>query len=294
MVRPVRFGFNEQTAESNAFQQQPGRLRPEEIQENAQREFDTFVDQLREAGIEVTVVEDTPEPHTPDSIFPNNWVSFHADGKVVLYPMQAPNRRSERRQDIVDQFLARYTGGRLLDFSGYESQGLFLEGTGSMILDRVNGVVYACLSPRTSAQLLQEYGARMGYRVVAFHASDARNQAIYHTNVMMALGASVAVLCVDAVRDAAERQALMASLAASGHEVVAITFDQMNAFAGNMLELLDGDGQRRMVMSARAYHSLTPAQIEAISRHARPIVVPLDVVETYGGGSVRCMLAEVF
>lgn len=294
MIRPARFGFNELTAADNRFQQNDPALPPAEIQARAVREFDAFVAQLREASITVTVFDDTPEPHTPDAVFPNNWISFHASGRILLYPMYAANRRLERRHDIVVHFAELYPEPEKIDLSASEEEDLYLEGTGSMVLDRVNGIAYASVSPRTSPELVEEFCRLMEYRAVLFHGTDASGQPIYHTNVVMALGSEVAVVCLECIEAEAERLEVEKSLISTGHRVVEISRAQMAAFAGNMLELTDAEGNSRMVMSQRAYRSLSPEQLEQISAFARPLIVPLDVIETYGGGSVRCMLAEVF
>lgn len=290
MVRPVRFGYNEQTAESNAFQTNDTSRSSAQIQAAAAAEFDTFVAMLREKGVQVTVIEDTVEPHTPDSIFPNNWISFHED-QLFIYPMYAPNRRLERREDIVAQLGA---GRKIIDFSPNEHTNRMLEGTGSMVLDRANRVAYACLSPRTEATLFAEFCAAAGYRPVAFTSVDEHGKEVYHTNVMMAIGARVAVVCFDSIADAAERAAVQAALAETGHECVALSFAQMNQFAGNMLAVSGSDNVEYLVMSKRAWDSLDAAQRATIERLSTPLVIPIDVIETYGGGSVRCMMAEVF
>ncbi|MDX1906106.1 MAG: arginine deiminase-related protein [Bacteroidia bacterium] len=294
MIRPVRFGYNAQTAESNAFQHAPDALSPEQIQAQALAEFDTFVGMLRAAGVQVTVFEDTPDPHTPDSIFPNNWISTHAGGQVFVYPMQAPNRQAERREDIIHWALGRYEHGHLTDLTTMAG-GTFLEGTGSMILDRTHGVIYACLSPRTDPVLLEQFARQLQYKTVVFEAADARGQAIYHTNVMMALGQSLAVVCLGAVTRATDRDTLVDSLETSGYAILDISLEQMEQFAGNMLEVRSQqDGQQHMVLSRRAWDSLSSAQRDLLSHFTVPLVIPLDVIETYGGGSVRCMMAEIF
>lgn len=294
MVRPVRFGYNDQTASSNAFQQAPGAEAPETVQAQALREFDLFVKLLRDAGVQVTVFDDHPEPHTPDSIFPNNWISFHPEGTAVLYPMHAPNRRAERRSDVVDS-LSRGVGGfRLLDLTAGEAGGHFLEGTGSLVLDRVHRIAYACRSPRTDPELLEAWGRELGYEPFVFDALDAAGGAIYHTNVMMAVGDTFAVVCLESVQPPEAREALARRLRDTGHEILEISLAQMEAFAGNMLQVHNADGERFTVLSARAHAALGEAQRALLARHSGLIVVPLDVIETYGGGSVRCMLAEVF
>lgn len=295
MIRPVRFGFNEQTAEDNAFMHNGGQHAPGEIRRLAQQEFDRFVAMLRQAGITVTVFEDTPEPHTPDSIFPNNWVSFHEQGKIIIYPMHAPNRRDERRSDIVAHFQAMYQHPpQVIDLSFFEQEGKYLESTGSMVMDRVHQRVYACYSPRTTPELFESFCREVNAQGYLFHAVDAQGVEIYHTNVMMAIGTRFAVVCLEAIHDSEEREALVQRLSETGHEVVPITYAQMNQFAGNMLQLYTYEGQPLLVMSRRAFASLRPDQVASLQGYTELLVIPLDVIETYGGGSVRCMMAEVF
>ena len=294
MIRPVRFESNPQTAASNRFQGKSGSS-PAAQQEAAAEEFGGLVDALRTAGVEVVVVDDTVEPHTPDSVFPNNWISFHADGRVVLYPMAADNRRQERRLDVIDR-LATDEGfhvSAIVDLSPHEANGHFLEGTGSMVLDRVNRIAYACLSTRTQLDVLGDFAQQMDYDVVAFDAVDKNGVAIYHTNVLMNVGESIAVICDEAIPRADQRQAVLQRLQETGHDVVPINYDQLESFAGNMLELRSADGQRVLAMSERAKTSLTDRQLEKLEDYARIVSVPIDVIERSAGGSVRCMLAEV-
>jgi len=294
MIRPVRFQSNPLTAASNRFQ---GRNpdSPEQQQRDAAREFDGLVDVLRGAGIEVIVFDDTEEPHTPDAIFPNNWVSFHADGTVVLYPMEAPNRRTERRPDIVEALADEFgfQVREVVDLSGHESSGHFLEGTGSLVLDRVNRVAYACLSSRTHLEALGDFAQRLDYEVLAFDAVDRNGAPIYHTNVLMNVGEKLAVICGEAIERDDQREAVLESLRKTGHDVVALSHAQMDAFAGNMLELRSADGERIIAMSAQARDSLDSAQVDAIEKHARIVSAPIGNIESSAGGSVRCMLAEI-
>jgi hypothetical protein len=297
MIRPVSFRYNEQTATNNHYQRIIDTVRPDEVQPRAQAEFGGFVEVLRNAGVQVTVVDDTVEPDTPDSLFPNNWVSFHADGRVFLYPMLAPNRRLERRRDIVDMLAQTHHVHQVVDLSALEAEGEILEGTGSMVLDRANKVAYACLSLRTTDRALDAWAGLSGFRVVRFTATQRHGDGyspIYHTNVMMSLGTELAVVCADTVRDPAERDMLLNSLSSSGLRIVLISEEQKNSFAGNMLQLIDREGHRLMVMSSQAFGSLTSEQKEEIGRSNRIIHAPLDVIETFGGGSARCMMAEVF
>ena len=369
MIRPVRFSYNSQTAVNNAFQESGI---PEELsQRQALKEFDAYVEMLRNEGIEVMVVEDTATPHTPDSIFPNNWLSLHsaeelAEGAsnlpgfahpgsaapdtaalgtaapstanpgsatpcsrvAVLYPMFAENRRAERRQDIIEALTGAVapsctgdalapsciaaadspdcTGAAdapscasaaLLDLTSYEKRNLFLEGTGSLILDRNEHLAYACQSPRTCEEVLEEWSSKMGYDYFLFHAEDMNGNPIYHTNVMMSVGEQLAVVCLDAITDIEERMSLIELLEESDKEIVEISLEQMNEFAGNMLQLhtvKEGELKYIMVMSARAKDSLDQDQIEAIEKYCKIVAPDLEFIERNGGGSARCMLAEIF
>lgn len=294
MVRPTHFGFNEQTASNNAFQVNDARLTPEEISQRAVKEFDTFVKTLRSVGVEIIVVEDTDQPIKYDAVFPNNWVTFHEDGTVITYPMFAENRRLERREDIIERLSQQYDFKQRIHLEPTENQGKFLEGTGSMILDRVHKIVYACLSPRTDAAVLQDFCNKAGYTPVIFHSVDETGQAIYHTNVMMALGENLAVICLDTIKDAEERKAVENSLKTTGKTIIPISLKQMNAFAGNMLQVRNKWGDTLLVMSQQALDSLTPEQVKRINNHTNIVCSPLSVIEKYGGGSARCMMAEVF
>ena len=294
MIRPARFESNPLTAESNVFQ---GRTRatPGEQQAAALREFDTLVNALRAEGINVVVVEDTPEPHTPDSIFPNNWVSFHADGKVVLYPMEAVNRRTERRADIIERLgdASGFQVTEVIDLSGHEKAGHYLEGTGSMVLDRANKIAYACLSSRTQLDPLGDFAQRMAYDVVAFDAVDRNGVPIYHTNVLMNVGETIAVICDEAIARDDQREAVLTRLRETGHDVVRLSYDQLDAFAGNMLELRNQDGDRVLAMSSRAWESLNAEQRAVLQSNSKIVSAAIDNIEDSAGGSVRCMLAEV-
>jgi hypothetical protein len=294
MIRPAAFESNPQTAASNRFQ---GRSQESPAQQHAAalREFDNLVATLRDAGIEVIVADDTPDPHTPDAIFPNNWISMHADGRVVLYPMEAENRRAERRLDIVEA-LHNAWGWQVtdvVDLSGHENDGHFLEGTGSMVLDRVNRIAYACLSSRTQLAPLGDFAQRMDYDVVAFDAVDRQGVPIYHTNVLMNVGETIVVICDAAIRREDQREAVLASLRETGHTIVSIDYAQLEAFAGNMLELRNRDGERILAMSTQAWNSLGDEQRRVLASGARIVSAPIDTIESSAGGSVRCMLAEV-
>ena len=294
MIRPVRFESNPLTAASNRFQGKND-SDPAGQQTAAANEFDALVTALRDAGIEVIVIDDVAEPHTPDSIFPNNWISTHADGRVVLYPMEAENRRTERRKDIVD-YLGSVAGrqiSELVDLSSHEDSGHHLEGTGSMVLDRTNRVAYACVSTRTHLDPLGDFAQRMGYDVVAFEALDSGGAPIYHTNVMMNVGEEIAVICGDAIPREDQREAVLARLRETGHELVLLSYAQLDAFAGNMLELRNKAGERVLAMSQQAYDSLEEGQRTILAANGRVISVPINNIESSAGGSVRCMLAEV-
>jgi hypothetical protein len=295
MVRPARFGFNAETAASNHFQQIPDDLDAAAAQAQAFAEFDGAVELLRAHGVQVLMFDDTTTPPKPDAVFPNNWVSLHADGRVLLYPMHAPNRRPERRPDILAALGEQFTIREVVDLSDYEHQGRFLEGTGSIIFDHLHRVAYACLSPRTNASLFQQVCTLLGYRPVAFRALDGQGQEIYHTNVMMCVGAHFAVVCLECIADAAEQAATVASLTDTGHEIIAITQTQVAHFAGNMLTLQPaGTGPELLVMSQSAFDVLTAEQHQALSRYCGLLPLSIPTIETLGGGSARCMLAEVF
>jgi hypothetical protein len=262
MIRPVAFGFNTQTAQSNAFQNRDADQQL--VQQKAQQEFDVFVATLKSNGVNVTVVNDTIEPHTPDSIFPNNWVSFHDNGDVFLYPMQAENRRLERREDIIRQLEENFKANHVIDLSRFELKDQFLEGTGSMVLDRENKIAYACLSPRTNTEVLKAFCEYTGYKTITFNAFDQRGQAIYHTNVLMAIGSRFAVICLDSITNTQEKETVIASLKENGKEIIEISFEQMNSFAGNMLEVKNTAGETLIVMSQTAYLSLIDEQKTAL------------------------------
>lgn len=290
MIRPVNFAFNAETAVNNAFQVAG---ETDHVQETARGEFDGFVSLLRENGVDVTVVEDTPVPYTPDSIFPNNWVSFHADGTLLLYPMFAPNRRAERKPHVLQALADRFTIRQTLDLTGFEQQHLFLEGTGSMVLDRDQQIAYACLSPRTDRTVLEDFCAKMHYRAVIFDAVDAGGQPIYHTNVMMCVADRYVVICLDSIPDAGQRQLVIDSITTSGKVIIPISLRQMAHFAGNMLQVQNTSGERLLIMSSQAFQSLDQAQLDQLTAFNRILHAPLNTIESNGGGSARCMLAEI-
>jgi hypothetical protein len=296
MVRPGNFGFNAETAATNHFQHAGAAA---DVASQAREEFDAFASALAAEGVTVCVAEDS-DPPKPDAVFPNNWVSFHADGTVVLYPMQAPSRRAERRAEIIAQ-VERDTGflvRRTVDLTHHEKEGRFLEGTGSLVLDHAARVAYACRSPRTDEVVAREWAAALGYSLELFDARDAAGTPVYHTNVVMSVGSSFAVVALENVA-AADRARVAGRLTESGHDVVAITDAEMNAFAGNVLEVGSWDEHlgdfRILVMSRTARRALAPGKLARLSAGVDSVLaVPVDVIERHGGGSVRCMLAEVF
>lgn len=298
MIRPVAFRMNEQTTVNNFYQKELEGLSAEAINAKAQEEFDALVSQLRMVGVNVVVVDDTKEPNTPDSIFPNNWVSFHENGDVVMYPMFAENRREERREDILDILEDKgFVINEIMDYTSAEADGFFLEGTGSIVLDRDNGKAYCALSPRADEELFIEFCEDFEYSPVLFEAFQTVNgerKLIYHTNVMMSVGDTFAVICADCIDDKKERKMVLDSLRGDEKEIILITEAQVNQFAGNMLEVLGSDDRRYLVMSAAAKQSLTKKQIAQIEEHVTILSANLDTIEACGGGSARCMIAEVF
>jgi len=294
MIRPAKFESNPETAESNRFQGETD-ASPEEQHAAAVEEFEALAVALEDCGIEVLRFDDTLEPHTPDAIFPNNWVSFHADGSVVLYPMEASSRRRERRPDIIEALVSDfgYVVTQVIDLSHHETAGHYLEGTGSMVLDRAHRIAYASLSTRTHLDPLGEFAQRMDYDIVAFDATDKSGVPIYHTNVLMNIGEELAVICDEAIAKADQRTAVLEQLTQTGHKIVPLGFDQLESFAGNMLELQPEAGGRVVAMSAQARQSLTDSQREIIEQNATIVSTAIDNIERLSGGSVRCMLAEL-
>lgn len=297
MIRPAQFRMNEQTAVNNYFQASAG-ISPEEVVKKSQEEFDAYVSVLREKGVQVTVVQDTEDPDTPDALFPNNWVSFHQDATVALYPMFAENRRLERREAVLeileeDGFII----DQVMDYTAAEDSGIFLEGTGSLILDRVHKKAYCALSSRADEELFIEFCEDFEYTPVIFTANqtvDGSRLPIYHTNVMMCLAETFAVICMDSIDDKKERKAVLNHLREDSKEIIAISEAQMHRFAGNMLQVLGSNETPYLVMSSTAYKSLTPDQLTKIEQHCEIIHADLSTIETCGGGSARCMMAEVF
>lgn len=295
MIEPVAFGYNAQTAENNYFQVNSEN---EDTQAKALVEFKNFVEKLRSKGVNVITVKDTLEPHTPDSIFPNNWVSFGKDGKVVLYPMFAPNRRDERRMEILEEVKsAGFRIDAVEDWSHYEDKNLFLEGTGSMIFDHDNKIAYGSVSLRLDETVFREFCEKIGYQPVVFHSyqtAGAERLPIYHTNVMMCVADRFVVICLDCIDDETERRNVVEVIQSSHKEIIAITEEQIQNFAGNMLQVRNAEGKTFLVMSKAAYDALTPEQIASIEQYSEIIYSDLTTIETNGGGSARCMLAEVF
>lgn len=291
MIQPVKFSFNAETAVNNSFQTKSDQSN---VQEKARAEFEQFIQVLRAHAIDVTVVEDTPDPHTPDSIFPNNWISFHDDGSICLYPMFAINRRLERKPTVLAKLQERFLIKQTHDFTAFENEQLFLEGTGSMVLDRPNRLAYACLSERTNTTVLEAFCKTMQYKAVAFVAVDSAGDPIYHTNVMMCVADQYVVICLDSIADLAEQNMVKASIIESCKDIINISLDQMNRFAGNMLQVHNTNNERFLVMSSQAYQSLTPAQISQIKQYNPIIHSDITNIETNGGGSARCMMAEIF
>lgn len=291
MVRPAAFGYDTDTAATNVFQH-ASELSETDVHEQALAEFDAAVTKLRANGVRLHVMDDDTSVIRRNAIFPNNWISTHEDGTVFLYPMQAESRRTERRRDIIDELERYYEVRKVVDLSRYEQEGRFLEGTGSMVLDRINGVIYACRSPRTDEKVLREVARSLDYRTVIFDAVDADGKPIYHTNVCMSIGTRFAVLADFAIPDTAERERVMAALGGAGRRIVKLRPDQLNVFAGNILEV---HGRENLLcMSKGAYRSLSDSQLDLLELWAQVVHTPLPTIEQVGGGSFRCMLAEVF
>lgn len=298
MVRPASFRMNEQTAVNNYYQQELSGMLPASINAKAQEEFDAFVEKLEAVGVTVVVVEDTKEPNTPDALFPNNWISFHENGDITIYPMFADNRRLERREDVLEILEEKgFVIENVIDYSEAEEEEVFLEGTGSMILDRHNRKAYCALSPRADEELFIEFCEDFEYTPVIFTANqtvEGRREAIYHTNVMMCVAESFAVVCLDSIDDKKEKKNLLKHLKSDGKEVIAISEQQVTQFAGNMLQVKGTNDERYLVMSSSAFNSLNSNQVKAIEKHNKILHSSLETIETCGGGSARCMMAEVF
>ncbi len=295
MIEPVAFGFNPETATNNYFQKESTQ---EDAQTQALAEFQNMVELLRSKSIEVIVIQDTLEPHTPDSIFPNNWISFHEDGTFVTYPMFAVNRRTERREDIIEYLYNRgFHASKRIDYSNFENNQIFLEGTGSVVLDRKHRQAYACLSPRTNRELFLRFCEDLGYKPIYFdalHQVGGDMRPIYHTNVMMAIGSTYAVICLESIVNQEQREMVERELQTTGHDVIEITSEQMNRFTGNMLEVKALDGALYLCLSQSAYNALSEVQRTQLVRHVQLLIIPIPTIEALGGGSVRCMMAELF
>jgi hypothetical protein len=298
MIRPVAFRMNEQTAVNNYYQKVLDNTTPATVNAKAQKEFDAFVEKLQKVGVNVIVVDDKLDPDTPDSIFPNNWISFHENGDVTLYPMFAENRRLERREDILDIIEDRgFVVNEIMDYTSAEEDGFFLEGTGSILLDRDNAKAYCALSPRADEELFIEFCEDYDLAPVIFEAYQTVNgerKHMYHTNVMMCIAETFAIICADCIDDKQERKMVLDNLKADGKDIILVTEDQVNNFAGNMLQVKGKDDKRYLVMSNSAYQSLTKSQIHKIEEHCEILHANLDTIEACGGGSARCMMAEVF
>jgi len=298
MIRPVSFRMNEQTAVNNYYQKVLESITPETVQFRALQEFDDFVEKLQAIGVNVIVIDDTKDTDTPDSIFPNNWISFHENGDVALYPMFAENRRLERREDILETLEdLGYQINNVVDYTSAEEEKIYLEGTGSLLLDRVNGKAYCALSPRADEDLLIEFCEDFEFTPVSFVANQTLNEKrvpIYHTNVMMCLGEKFSVICLDSIDNKKERKEIIKHLKEDRKEIIAISEEQVNNFAGNMLQVLGKNEERYIVMSNSAYESLTKQQLNQIEKHGKILYSSLDTIEACGGGSARCMMAEVF
>ena len=298
MVRPAAFGFNEETAANNYFQSNPD-ISKEELQQRALNEFDNMVQTLRSHDINVLVIEDTKEPAKPDAIFPNNWLSTSPDGVVSVFPMYAPNRRIEKRDEILEQLAATFVIRDVQDWSEYEAEGRFLEGTGSMVMDHDNKMIYACVSERTNLSVLEKYAAMNGYQAIVFLATDKNGMPVYHTNVAMALGESFCVLCEEAIEEEWELIAVRQLLESTNHAIIPITREQMHCFAGNMLEVKStpssgSGGENILILSQTAFNSLRKEQKQMLEAYATLLPIAVPTIEEVEGGSVRCMMAEVF
>ncbi len=294
MIRPASFGFNAETATNNVFQTASETLTQHQVQQKALEEFDNFVAILRKKKIEVLVVEDTPLPVKPDAIFPNNWFCTLEDGTIGVFPMYAANRRIEKRDDLLNMLAENYRIRDVEDWSEYEAEHFFLEGTGSMIMDHDYKIIYACISPRTNNVVLEKFANAHGYKAMMFHSKDETGTDVYHTNVIMHLGQDYAVICMDSIPSETERIAVSQLLISTGHEIVPISFEQVRHYAGNMLQVKNIRGEKFTILSRSAYRSLTREQKKVLQYHTTLLPIDINTIETIGGGSVRCMMAEIF
>ena len=294
MIRPTQFAFNPETAGTNKFQKpESGGEIGKNVSEAAREQFDLMIAQLENVGVDLHVFEDTDDKFTPDAVFSNNWLSLHQSGKVVLYPMMAENRRAERRSDIIEALKNNFKIEEIIDLTHFEEEGKFLEGTGSMVLDRRYKIAYACLSPRTDLDVLYAFGNALDYEIVAFSASDEDDNTIYHTNVLMCVGDIFAVICLEAIKNPDERQKVRATLEETNKYIIELTLDQVGHFAGNMLMIRNQQQNKFLIMSTQAYESLTDQQHKALSDYASLLHTDLSVIEGHGGGSARCMMTEI-
>ncbi len=291
MIRPCQFAYNEETAVNNAFQAPTG---DPDVQAKALEEFNHMTDVLEKYDIDVMVVDDTPTPSTPDAIFPNNWVSFHSNGTAILYPMFAPSRRRERKSGVLERIREIFKIRHILNLSDFEKQEMFLEGTGSMVLDRVNHMAFACLSRRTNKKVLEEFCRKMSYKPMVFEASDHFGQPIYHTNVMMSVGEKFCVICLESIRNEQQREMVVKELTRTQKEIIEISEEQMAKFAGNILQVKSRRGDKFIIMSSTAHAAFRPDQIQALSKHGTIIHVDIPTIEINGGGSARCMISEIY
>ena len=291
MVRPYQFYFNQQTAANNFFQ---SNVNIENANELAIAEFDAMVEKLRAHQIKVNVVQDTKDPSTPDSIFPNNWVSTHEGGTLCLYPMFAQNRRAERKSTVIDFLESNYKIENTLDLTDLEKEGIFLEGTGSMVLDHQNKLAYGCLSERLDKNAFNEWCDKMQFKAIAFKAVDDKAQPIYHTNVMMCMANQFVVICLESIPNEQEKQIVLESFKKSNKEVIEISQDQLNHFAGNMLQVFDTNEKPHLIMSEQAHTSLDPAQLKSLEKYNPLLPISIPTIEALGGGSTRCMMAEIY
>ena len=293
MVRPASFGYNAETAQNNVFQKKVNASQ-KEVQQKAVEEFDKFVATIRKKGIEVIVYEDTAKPVKPDAIFPNNWFCTLEDGTLAVFPMYAANRRIEKRDDLLHMLVEKYNVRDVEDWSEYEAEHLFLEGTGSMIIDQQYKIIYACISERTNKSVLEKFAAAHGYKAMLFSSKDEKGTDVYHTNVIMHLGETYAIICLESIPTEAERIAVSQLLITTGHEVIPITLKQVHEFAGNMLQVKNVKGEKFTILSKSAYNSLTKEQRDILQTHSTLLPIDITTIETIGGGSTRCMMAEIF
>ncbi|WP_010522273.1 citrulline utilization hydrolase CtlX [Aquimarina agarivorans] len=294
MVRPANFGYNEETAENNAFQTNVSGVSADTVSAKAKKEFDHFVAELKKNKVNVEVIDDLDFPVNPDAVFPNNWISFHNSDFIVTYPMFALKRRNERRKEIIDKLKLKYDIKVQFEFEHFEGQQMYLEGTGSIVFDRNHKIAYACRSMRTNEYLFKKFCSDLDFTPLLFDAVDKKGQPIYHTNVMMAMGVDFVIICMESIPNIFDQEKLKESFGATGKKIIPISLQQMEQFAGNMLQIKNKNEERILVMSSRAFNSLSQSQIDEIEHHTKILHVDLSVIEIYGGGSARCMIAEIF